>query len=149
MKMADRIGGFLLLAFAVYIHVGARSMEYATAGVPGPAFVPFWISLVLGIVAILILIGSWTKPLSGPLIANRTVLWRTVVFGLGMAAVVVLIPFFGMILTLALFILVAVPLLGARNWLHIATAVVLVPAFVYCLFHFILQIPLPVGPWRF
>lgn len=149
MKIADRIAGFLLLTFAVYIHVGSRAMEYATAGVPGPGFVPFWISLILGIAAILILIRSWNRPLSGPLIADRTVLWRTVVFGLGMAVVVMLLPFLGMILTLALFILVAVPLLGARNRLHIAAAVVLIPAFVYCLFHFVLQIPLPVGPWRF
>lgn len=149
MKIADRIGGFLLLAFAVYIHVGAWAMEYATAGVPGPGFVPFWISLILGIAAVLILIGSWSRPLSGRLIADRTVLWRTVIFGISMVAVVMLLPLLGMILTLALFILVAVPLLGARNRVPIAAAVVLVPAFVFCLFHFVLQIPLPVGPWRF
>lgn len=149
MKIADRLGGFLLLAFAVYIHIGSRSMEFAAAGVPGPGFVPFWISLFLGIAAILILIRSWRRPLSGPLIADRTVLWRTVVFGLGMTVVVMLLPFLGMILTLALFILFAVPLLGGRNRLHIAAAVFLIPAFVYCLFHFVLQIPLPVGPWGF
>lgn len=149
MKIADRAAGFLLLAFAVYIHVVSRGMEFSTAGVPGPGFLPFWISLILGIAAVLILIGSWSRPLSGRLIADRTVLWRTVLFGLGMVAVVTLLPFLGMILTLALFILAAVPLLGARNRLHIAAAVILVPGFVYCLFHFVLQIPLPVGPWRF
>lgn len=149
MKIADRTGGFLLLAFAVYIHVVSRSMEYATAGVPGPGFVPFWISLILGVAAVLILIGSWRHPLSGRLITDRTVLWRTVLFGLGMVAVVMLLPFLGMIVTLALFILAAVPLLGARNRLHIAAAVVLVPGFVYCLFRFVLQIPLPAGPWGF
>lgn len=149
MKIADRIGGFLLLAFAVYIHVGAWAMEYATAGVPGPGFVPFWISLILGVAAVLILIGSWSRPLSGRLIADRTVLWRTILFGLEMVAVVMLLPFLGMVLTLALFILAAVPLLGARNRFHIAAAVVMVPGFVYCLFHFVLQIPLPAGPWGF
>jgi putative tricarboxylic transport membrane protein len=148
MKIADRMVAVILLAFAVYVGVGSLSMEYATKGVPGPGFLPFWISLFLGGAAVLILVQGWTKPLAGPLIADRGVLWRTLALGLGIAGMAFLIPFIGMILAMALFILGAVPLLGAKKWMHILAAVVLVPAFVYLLFQYILQVPLPVMPWR-
>jgi hypothetical protein len=148
MKIADRLAGVILLAFAFYVGVASLSMEFATKGVPGPGFAPFWISLVMGIAAILILIKSWIKPLAGPLIADRGVLRRTLAFAAGVVGIAILIPFLGMILTLALFILGAVPLLGARKWPHILATAVLVPAFVYFLFQYILQVPIPVMPWR-
>jgi hypothetical protein len=149
MKIADRMGGVVLLAFAGYILITSLTMEYVTEGVPGPGFLPFWTSLILGGAAVMILVNSWKKPLKGLLMANRTVMWRTVIFGLGMAAMAFLIPYLGMILTLVLFMLFAVPFLGARDKLKILASVVLVPLFVYVLFQFVLQIPLPVGPWRF
>jgi putative tricarboxylic transport membrane protein len=149
MKIADRMGGFILLAFAGYIFVNSLSLGYAAAGVPGAGFLPLWASVILAVSAIMILVKSWKKPLSGPLIANRTVLWQTVLFSVGMAVMVFLIPFLGMVIALALFMLLAVPFLGARQPLKIAASVVLVPLFVYVLFQLILQVPLPAGPWRF
>lgn len=129
--------------------ITSLSMEYVKEGVPGPGFLPFWTSLILGGAAIMILVNSWKKPLKGLLMANRTVLWRTVIFFLAMVVMVFLIPYLGMVVTLALFMLFAVPFLGARDRLKILASVVLVPLFVYVLFQFVLQVPLPVGPWRF
>ena len=149
MKIVDRMGGGVLLAFAGYIMITSLSMEYVKEGVPGPGFLPFWTSLILGGAAIMILVNSWKKPLKGLLMANRTVLWRTVIFFLAMVVMVFLIPYLGMVVTLALFMLFAVPFLGARDRLKILASVVLVPLFVYVLFQFVLQVPLPVGPWRF
>lgn len=149
MKIADRVGGFILLAFAGYIMVTSLSMKYVTGGVPGPGFLPFWAGLILAGAAVIILVNTWKKPLAGPLAADRTIMWRQLIFGLGMAVIVFLLPYLGMVLTLTLFMLVTVPFLGARNKLKIAASVVLVPLFVYVLFQFVLQVPLPAGPWRF
>ena len=148
MKIADRLVGVILLAFAGYVFVVARSMEFLTAGVPGPGFMPFWVSLVLGVSAILILIKSGVKPLAGRLIADRGALWRTLAFSAGIVAIPLLIPYIGMVIALALFMAFAVPLLGVRKWIPIVTAAILVPAFVFLLFQYILQVPLPVMPWR-
>jgi putative tricarboxylic transport membrane protein len=148
MKIADRLVGAALLAFAVYVFIVARSMEFLTEGVPGPGFVPFWVSLVMGVSAILILVKSGIKPLTGMLIADRGALRRTLAFSAGIVAIPLLTPFIGMILTLALFMAFAVPLLGVRKWTHVLAAAILVPAFVYFLFQYILQVPLPVMPWR-
>ncbi len=149
MKIADRVGGILLLAFAGYIFVNSLSLGYVAGGVPGAGFLPLWAGVILAVSAVTILVKSWRRPLSGPLIANRALLWRTVVFGLGIVAMAFLLPYLGMVLTLALFMLFAVPFLGARNPLKIAASVILVPLFVYVLFQLILKVPLPVGPWRF
>lgn len=149
MKIADRMGGILLLAFAGYIFVNSLSLGYVAGGIPGAGFLPLWSSVIMAVSAVAILVKSWRKPLSGPLIANRALLWRTVVFGLGIVAMAFLLPYLGMVLTLALFMLFAVPFLGARNPLKIAASVILVPLFVYVLFQLILKVPLPVGPWRF
>jgi putative tricarboxylic transport membrane protein len=149
MKIADRVAGFVLLAFAGYIFVNSISLGYVSEGVPGAGFLPLWAGAILAVSAIVILAKSWKTPLSGLLIANRTVLWRTVIFGLGMAVMVFMMPYLGMVVTLALFMLFGVPFLGARHPLKIAASVTLVPLFVYVLFQLVLQVPLPVGPWRF
>ncbi len=149
MKIADRVGGVLLLAFAGYMFVTSLSLGYVAGGVPGAGFLPLWASVILAVSAITVLVKSWKKPLAGPLIANRNLLWRTVMFGLGIVAMAFLLPYLGMVATLALFMLFGVPFLGARDPLKIAAAVILVPLFVYVLFQLILKVPLPVGPWRF
>jgi putative tricarboxylic transport membrane protein len=149
MKIADRVGGILLLAFAGYIFVNSLSLGYVAGGIPGAGFLPLWAGVILAISAVTILVKSWRKPLAGPLVASPSLLWRTLVFGLGMVAMVFLMPTLGMVLTLALFMLLAVPFLGARHPLKIAAAVILVPLFVYVLFQLILKVPLPAGPWRF
>lgn len=149
MKIADRVAGLVLLAFAGYIVVNSLSLGYVSGGVPGAGFLPLWAGVILAVSAIVILAKGWKKPLSGPLIASRPLLWRTVVFGLGIVAMVLLMPHLGMVVTLGLFMLFGVPFLGARQPLKIAAAVLLVPLFVYGLFKAVLQVPLPVGPWGF
>lgn len=149
MKIADRVGGILLLGFAAYIFVNSISLGYITGGVPGAGFLPLWASVIMGIAAVMILVQAWKKPLSGPLIATRALLLRTVIFGAGIVVTVFAMSYLGMVATVGLFMLFGVPFLGARQPLKIAAAVILVPLFVYVLFQLILKVPLPVGPWRF
>lgn len=149
MKIADRIGGLVLLALALYVYSEARSWEYAAEGVPGPGFAPAWISLLIGLSAIAVLVRSWRSPLRGPLVQNRAGLRRSAGFLLGMGGASALIPLLGMSLTLGLFVLTAIPLLGARGWWQILLAVLLVSVGVPVLFQYVLLVPLPVGPLGF
>jgi hypothetical protein len=149
MKRADRIGGLLLLALAVYVFWQAWTWEYSTDGVPGPGFAPFWISLLIGIAAVAVLIRSWRSPLAGPLVENLLGLRRAVGFLLGMIVGSFLIPVLGMSLALGLFVLASIPFLGVRNWWQILLVAVLVAVGVPVLFQYILLVPLPVGPLGF
>ncbi len=149
MKIADRIGGVLLLALAAYVFSQAWTWEYSADGVPGPGFAPIWISLLIGIAAVAVLIRSWRFPLAGPLVENLPGLRRSAGFLLGMVATSALIPVLGMSLALGLFILSSVPYLGVRTWWQIALTAVLVAAGVPLFFEHILLVPLPVGPLGF
>jgi len=149
MRLADRIGGVFLLALALYVFREAWAWEYSADGVPGPGFAPFWIGLLIGIAAVVVLIRSWRSPLSGPLVENLPGLRRSAGFLLGMVGASFLIPILGMSLTLGLFVLASVPFLGARNWWQVVLAAVLVAAGVPFLFEYLLLVPLPVGPLGF
>ena len=149
MRLADRIGGVLLLALALYIYLEARTWEYTTDGIPGPGFTPSWISLLVAIAAVAVLVRGWRTPLSGPLVQNLPALRRSAGFLLGMVGASFLIPLLGMSLTLGLFVLAAIPFLGARDWWKVVLVSVLVTAGVPFLFQYILLVPLPAGPLGF
>ena len=149
MRLADRIGSVLLLALAFYVYWEARTWEYTTDGIPGPGFAPFWVSLLIGVAAVAVLARGWRFPLSGPLVENRSGLRRSAGFLLGMVVACFLIPILGMSLTLGLFVLAAIPFLGARDWWKVVLVAVLVTAGVPFLFQYILLVPLPVGPLGF
>lgn len=149
MKVADIMGGLILLAFAGYIFVNSLALGYASGGIPGAGFLPLWISVILAVAASAILIKAWRQPLSGPLMANRATLLRTLFFGLWIVGAVLALPHIGMVVTLVIFMLLTVTFLGVRNPFSIAATVILVPLFVYTLFQLILNVPLPEGPWGF
>ena len=59
MRSADRVTAALLLAFAVAFSVGAlKQYQWWGSGGPGPAFVPFWLGLVMALLALTMLIRS-------------------------------------------------------------------------------------------
>src|SRR5215212_8619466 len=59
MRGADRITGAALLALAVAFAVGAlKSYAYWGENGPGPAFLPFWLGIVMAVLALLLLVGA-------------------------------------------------------------------------------------------
>ena len=59
MRKADRIAGAALLAFAVAFSAGAlKYYTYSGPGGPGPGFVPFWLGLIMAVLATLLLVGA-------------------------------------------------------------------------------------------
>ena len=59
MRNADRVTAALLLAFAVAFSAGAvKNYQWWGAGGPGPAFVPFWLGLVMALLALTMLVRS-------------------------------------------------------------------------------------------
>ncbi|HWV91426.1 MAG TPA: tripartite tricarboxylate transporter TctB family protein, partial [Burkholderiales bacterium] len=59
MRSADRVTAALLLAFAVAFSVGAlKQYQWWGSGGPGPAFMPFWLGLVMALLALAMLLRS-------------------------------------------------------------------------------------------
>jgi len=53
MRKASLITGIIFLAFSLTVMVSSWSMEYYSSIGPGPGFFPFWLSAILGLLAVL------------------------------------------------------------------------------------------------
>jgi hypothetical protein len=148
-RTADRITAALLLAFSAAFAAGA--LKYYTwwgdSG-PGSAFLPFWLSLVMGALALGLLLRApvaGSEWLPGRASAQRVlaVLGVTVAF-------VVLMQVIGMIVGIALFLAVLMRYLERQPW-WLTLVVSLAAAGVnWLVFEHWLRVPLPQGVfWTF
>ena len=149
MRTADRITAALLLAFSAAFAAGA--LKYYTwwgdSG-PGSAFLPFWLSLVMGALALGLVLRApvaGSEWLPGRASAQRVlaVLGVTVAF-------VVLMQVIGMIVGIALFLAVLMRYLERQPW-WLTLVVSLAAAGVnWLVFEHWLRVPLPQGVfWTF
>ena len=118
MRRADRIAGAVLLALAVAFSAGAlKSYTYAGPGGPGSAFVPFWLGLLMAVLAAMLLAGALRAPDAGPEWLPRGEGLRRLLLVLGVTiALVALLKVLGMILGTVLFLIVLLRRLDRIPW---------------------------------
>jgi putative tricarboxylic transport membrane protein len=146
-RSADRVTAALLLAFAVAFSVGAlKQYQWWGSGGPGPAFMPFWLGLVMALLALVLLLrslkernpgGAWL-PRGEGLRDMLVVLAATIAF-------VALLNVTGMIIGTALYIAFLVRYLGRHRW-WVALVIALAAAgFNWLVFVHWLHVPMPEG----
>ncbi|HUQ77235.1 MAG TPA: tripartite tricarboxylate transporter TctB family protein [Burkholderiales bacterium] len=150
MGKADRVTAVLLLAFSVAFAAGALKY-YAWWGDsgPGPAFMPFWLGLVMAAIALLLLLR---KPRdTGKDWVPRGEGARRVLVVLGVTvAFVVLMQVVGMIVGGALFLAVLMRYLERQPWWQTIVISVTAAAFNWLVFAHWLRVPIPQGIfWTF
>ena len=158
MQRADRLTGLLLLAFAGYTLAAGWEMGYWQGRIPGPGFAPIWIGAGLVLAALFLLLRRGPSaaalqllepargdepaaPVSRGLILAGAVTFVAIV-------ALLLVPWVGMMVGVAVLLLVMIRLLGGTWRSAVSTALVL-PAAFYLLFVRWLQVPVPKGPWGF
>lgn len=62
MRKASLITGIIFLAFSLTVMVSSWSMEYYSPIGPGPGFFPFWLSAILGLLAVLWIVQILRSP---------------------------------------------------------------------------------------
>jgi hypothetical protein len=146
-RRADQIGAVLLLLFGVgYAATAAKSYTYWGANGPGSGFFPFWLGVVMAILAALFLVGATRQ--SGPgeawlpskqgLVRLVAVVGATVLF-------VALLPILGMTLATALFLLGLLRFLEGHAWPVTLGVAVATAVGNWAIFAWWLQVPFPVG----
>jgi hypothetical protein len=145
-RRADQVGGLLLLVLAVGFSAGALQYPYWAPTGPGSGFLPFWLGVALGILALLLVVQAGRAGTAGPawLPAGVGLLRLLVVVG-ATVVLVVLLPVLGMTLGAALFLVGILRFLEAYSWpatmaIAVGTAVV-----NYLVFTYWLRVPFPVG----
>jgi len=151
-RSADRITAALLLAFSVAFSAGAlKQYQWWGPGGPGPAFLPFWLGLVMAFLALGLLVRSIRQASPGDAWLPRGEGLRDILVVLGATvAFVALLNFAGMVIGTALYLLVLVRYLGRHRWWVTLAVAVGAAFFNWLVFVHWLRVPFPEGKlWIF
>jgi len=150
-RNADRIAGAALLAFAVAFSAGAlKYYTYSGPGGPGSAFLPFWLGVLMSLLAGLLLVGALRSRDSGAEWLPRGEGLRRIAVVLGATiAFVALLNIVGMILGTALFLIVLMRALDRNPWPLTLSVAAATAGLNYLVFTYWLRVPFPVSVFGF
>jgi putative tricarboxylic transport membrane protein len=148
LKLVHQVTCVLFILLAAFVANESMKLRFYTPLGPGPGFFPFWISIVIGLLAgvkLLQVTRSAMDPIPADFFPSRAGYLRIIAIIVAVAGTVLLMEPLGFRLTMLVFFLLLLAALGRVN--PIITAVVMVAGSfgVYYLFDTLLHIALPVG----
>ena len=151
MRTADRIAGASLLALAIAFSAGAlKHYSYWGENGPGSAFLPFWLGLVMAVLAAMLLVGALRSSDPGPAWLPSGVGLRRLALVVGAsAAFAALLNVIGMTVGTVLFLVVLMRFLDRQPWPLTLAVALAVAGLNYLVFTHWLHVPLPAGPFGF
>jgi putative tricarboxylic transport membrane protein len=150
---ADFVGGLLMSAFFGAALWEGWSFQYGSEFAPGPGFAPVWLSAIGLCVSLLIaahgLLAMRSADRSAAPALEKWGLMRVVLTLLGLGTMIFLVESLGLALSILLFLLY-LTLVVQRHGLVVGIgASVGTVAFVYVVFVYFLDVPVPKGPLGF
>ena len=147
MRSADRVTAALLLALSVAFTAGAlKYYSWWGPGGPGSAFLPFWLGVVMAILALMLLVRSLRNPWPGASWLPRGEGLRDLLVVLGVtAAFIALLDVTGMVIGTALCLAVLISYLGRHPWWMTLGIALAAAGFNWLVFVHWLRVPMPEG----
>jgi putative tricarboxylic transport membrane protein len=152
MEKAETAGGLLILTIGVVLLIAAYQLPYMVEHVPGPGFVPLWLSF--GILASGAVVTA--KAMRGRLRPGEPIEWpdrpgwrQVGVMLAALALALVLFDSLGFVITTTAFMTAVIFSLGVRSWVTLITAPIAAAAILYAVFAVWLGVPLPPGVLNF
>ena len=136
----------LFAASAILAAFAPSQVTGEPSQVVGPATLPVTLALAIAALSFLMLLGSLRKA-AAPLASDRKPIWPVMVFSVGLALYVILLPVLGFSLSTAIFLVGLCLLFGERRWRAILPIAVLIPLGLLMFFERFMIILLPGGPW--
>ncbi len=148
MKRAEQLLGVAFLLFAIFIGYESSLIESGTEFGMGPAFMPFWLSVGLGISSAIFLVRALVLPASrfAPrFYTDRAGVTRVALVALCYLVSIAVMKPLGIPIALGLVAATTMPVLGARSWLTIGLTAVVTPLAVWLVFGRWLSVALHMG----
>ena len=144
----NQLSGLFGLAISIFVCIEAIRSDIGTFQTPGPGFLPFWIGVVLGVLAMMLVVVSILREKVDGRIMDiwKGIKWRNVVLVLAsLFLYAIILPRIGyLIATFGLMTLLYGMMGRPRLWVQIMSAFVTVLV-SYIIFHFWLKVSLPKG----
>ena len=150
MNKGDLWSGLSLLAFAAYLILQSRGLEYYYEHGPGPGFFPFWTALGLFFCAAALVGVTLTRRERIKSDALQEVdARRALGTWVGLVVMIGLVEFVGFFLSFAVFTLLVVVVLDRQPFARSGTLALGSALGFYLIFVYAFGLRLPVGPWGF
>lgn len=148
MQRYYQITGIVLLLVAISIAFESVQLKYYSSLGPGPGFFPLWLSILLGILAVVMLLKATfgkSDPLPPDFLPSRTGVIRMGAVALSLTGTTLFIETIGFSLTMLPMYFVLLYTFGQRNLLTILLVALAGSFGIDYLFVILLQVPLPKG----
>ena len=148
MKKADVITSFVLLVLSGYVIRESWLMPPSATFGPGPGFLPFWLGVLLAVLALILLVAAWRrratteKDVHSPFPGGRALLSVGLVL-LGLALYTLLMEWLGFLVDTFLFVSYLLRVVEKERWSMTFLTAILTTAALYAIFQLLLTITLP------
>ena len=146
-KVAEIAFAILLLGFGVAIIKGAMELDTEWGGSgPEAGYFPLRVGYLILIASLALLVLEVLKTGHGKALFSREAALNIGLFALPLLALVAVVPFLGLYLAAAAYLLITIGLLGRVNWGISVGVATIFPLILFILFEFFFRTPLPKGP---
>lgn len=148
MKRYYQITGIVLLLVALFVAFESLQLKYYSSLGPGPGFFPLWLSIFLGVLAVMMLLKATlgkSDPMPEDFIPSRTGVIRMGVVALSLIGTTLFIEPIGFSLAMLPMYLVLLYTFGQRSLLTISLVALAGSFGVDYIFVNLLRVPLPKG----
>jgi putative tricarboxylic transport membrane protein len=146
MKKADLITGFVLLVLSGYVIWESWMMPSSATFGPGSGFLPFWLGVLMALLALILLFSAWRRPRDpkeGSPFPGGKPLLRVAAVMVGLGVYISLMEVLGFLLNTFLFVSYLLGFVERERLPMTALVAFLTTAGLYLIFQVVLGITLP------
>ncbi len=146
MRSASRVAAVIFLCSSIYVMAESHRLQYYDELGPGPGFFPFWLGLVIALLSVIWLIqlrGQANEDMDKRFFSGRKGVLKVTCVVVALVAFTLVVGSLGYKLTMLIFLLSLLTLLGRQNLLLTAGIALLGSFGVFYAFNNWLGVPLP------
>jgi len=146
----DRTSSIFFLAVSAIVFFGSIKLGLGTTRQPGPGFITFGASILLGVLSFIVLVRTFVKKKESKEVLFGNILWwRVVLAGLAIIIFALVMPLLGYLITTFLLMLFLYFMIHEQKWYWVIFSSLLSSLGSYYLFSKLLNCQFPEGLFGF